>query len=150
MNSAANCGPRSNRAVSRRPCNFQTLSLNNVARPWAVTVECVGMMWACLYDGSMWQIKHRILELPVNLVLEGPVQSSLWSKFDKTGTGTSPHRLKDHEKLDWTDVNRSSAVWVSFLRLKDRSQPVSVSTGWQPVLDQSRSYWHWENMDIIN
>ena len=47
MNSAVNCGSRSERAVSRRPCNFQMLSLNKVARPQAVTVECVGIIWAC-------------------------------------------------------------------------------------------------------
>ena len=47
MNSAANCGPRSNRAISGRPCSFQMLSLNRVARPRAVTVECVGIICAC-------------------------------------------------------------------------------------------------------
>ncbi|EDR05173.1 uncharacterized protein LACBIDRAFT_329973 [Laccaria bicolor S238N-H82] len=34
------------------------------------------------------------------LVLGSPVQSGILSKFDKTGTWTGPHRLKDHEKLD--------------------------------------------------
>jgi len=62
-------------------------------------------------------------------VLGSPVQSGLSSKFDKTGTETGPHRLKTLEKLDRTDVNRFSAVFIGFRRLKDRSQPVSVSTG---------------------
>ena len=47
MNSAANWGPRSERAVSGRPCNFHPLSLNKVVRPRAVTVECVGIICAC-------------------------------------------------------------------------------------------------------
>jgi len=34
------------------------------------------------------------------LVLGSPVQSGLLSKFDKTGTETGPHRLKNLEKLD--------------------------------------------------
>ena len=57
----------------------------------------------------------------VYVVLGSLVQSSLLSKFDKTETRTGPPRLKNHEKLDWTNVNRFSAVLVSFLPLKDRS-----------------------------
>jgi hypothetical protein len=63
------------------------------------------------------------------LVLGSLVQSGLLSKFDKTGTETGPHRFRNLEKLDQTDVNWFSVVFVGFCQLKDRSQPVSVSTG---------------------
>jgi hypothetical protein len=36
----------------------------------------------------------------VYIVLGSPVRSGLLSNFDKTGTGTGPHRLKNLEKLD--------------------------------------------------
>jgi hypothetical protein len=64
----------------------------------------------------------------LQLVLGSPVQSGLLSKFDKTETWTGPHKLTNLEKLDRTDINRSSAVLVGFLWLKDWSQLVSVST----------------------
>jgi hypothetical protein len=65
----------------------------------------------------------------MRLVLGSPVQSGLLSNFDKTETWTGPRKLTSLEKLDRTDINRFSAVFRGFLRLKDRSQPVSVSTG---------------------
>ena len=60
----------------------------------------------------------------LGVVLGSPVQSSLLSNFDKTETWTSPHKSTNLEKLDWTDVNWFSAVFVGFLWLKDWSQPV--------------------------
>jgi len=42
------------------------------------------------------KVKHFVSQL----VLGSLVQSGLLSKFDKTGTGTGLHRLKNHEKLD--------------------------------------------------
>ena len=54
---ATNCGPLSDSAVSGKPCNFQTWSLNNVARPRAVAVECVGMTWHCLV--CLQQVTNR-------------------------------------------------------------------------------------------
>jgi len=59
-------------------------------------------------NGNIWQFY---------LVLGSPVQSGLLSKFDKTGTRTGPHRLKNHEKLNWTNINWFSVVLVSFLWL---------------------------------
>jgi len=61
---------------------------------------------------------------PTYLVLGSPVQSGLLSNFDKTKTWTGPHKSTNLEKLDWTKVNRFSAVFVSFLWLKDQSQMV--------------------------
>jgi len=104
------------------------------------------------YAGSLknlWVILWQI-------VLGSPVQSSLLSKFDKTGTWTSPHKLKNLEKLDWTNVNWFSAVLVGFLWLKDWSQPVSVSTGWGLVLwwltmyiIENLYYWAWYYNKVI-
>jgi len=58
------------------------------------------------------------------LVLGSPVQSGLLSNFDKTETWTGPHKSTNLKKLDWTNINWFSAVFVGFLRLKDQSQPV--------------------------
>ena len=58
----------------------------------------------------------------------------IWQDQDQDG----PHRLKNLEKLDQTDINQFSVVFISFLQLKDWSQPVSVSTGWGLVEDQSQ------------
>jgi hypothetical protein len=44
--------------------------------------------------------KNESKEIRLGLVLGSPVQSSLLSKFDKTGTGTGLHRLKNYKKLD--------------------------------------------------
>jgi len=83
-------------------------------------------------------------------------KSSLLSNFDKTRTCTGPHKLKNLKKLDWTDVNWFSAVLVGFLWLKDRSQPVSVSTGWGLVLwllttyiIENLYYWAWYYNEVI-
>jgi len=47
MNFATNCGPLSDKAVSGKPCSFQTWSLKSVARPLAKVVVEVGMICAC-------------------------------------------------------------------------------------------------------
>jgi hypothetical protein len=79
---------------------------------------------------------HCVCVVVSIVVLGSLVQSGLLSNFDKTGTETGPHRLKNLEKLNRTDVNRFSAVFIGFLRLTDRlnqSQSQLVEDWLRPV-----------------
>ena len=51
------------------------------------------------------------MSLPWGLVLGSSVQFSLSSKFGKTKTKTGLLMLKDLKRLDWTDIDQSSAVF---------------------------------------
>jgi hypothetical protein len=61
-------------------------------------------------------------------VLGSPVQSGFSSIFDETGTETGPSFLKFSKTETGTGIDRSTAVFNGFLRLKDRSEPVTVQT----------------------
>ena len=63
------------------------------------------------------------------VVLGSPVQSGFSSIFDKTETVTGPPCPGYSKKLDRTVIDRSTAVFYGFLRLRDWSKPVMVSTG---------------------
>ena len=69
-----------------------------------------------------WQAKSKYV------VLGSPVQSGLSPIFGKTETETGLQQLEDPQKLDRTDVNRFMSVLCGFLRLRDRSEPVTVQT----------------------
>jgi len=63
------------------------------------------------------------------LVLGSLVQSGFSSIFEKTETVTGPPCPGYSKKLDRTVIDWSTAVLYGFLRLRDRSKPVMVSTG---------------------
>ena len=63
------------------------------------------------------------------VVLGSPVQSGFSSIFKKTETVTGPPCPGYSKKLDRTVIDRSTAVFYGFLRLRDWSKPVMVSTG---------------------
>ena len=73
--------------------------------------------WMTMMDGEPPHQPNRRMTTSL-------VQSGLLSNFDKTETWTGPHKSTNLEKLDWTDVNWFSAVFIGFLQLKDQSQPV--------------------------
>ena len=54
------------------------------------------------------------------VVLGSLVQSGFSSKFGKTETVTGPPSLEILRKLDWTFRDWSTAVFCSFLQLKDQ------------------------------
>jgi len=49
-------------------------------------------------------------------------KSGLSSKFDKTGTKTGPHRLKNLEKLDQTDDTRCTGMNVKVRKTRNKDQ----------------------------
>jgi hypothetical protein len=75
------------------------------------------------------------------VVLGSPVQSGFSSIFDKTGTETGPPFLEFSKTETGTVIDWSTAVSRGFLRLQDRSEPVTVQTSLQPVPDRSCTWY---------
>jgi len=60
ISSTTNCSPLSDMILSGRLCNFHTLSLNSLAKPFANVFSIVGMKWTV--TNFIWSYLHQIFD----------------------------------------------------------------------------------------